>query len=48
MSVSMGLVDPDDIFLTEWQGSILGPQGVCLQFILIHNLCMSPSVCILF
>lgn len=28
MSVSMGLVDPDDIFLTEWNGSILGPMGV--------------------
>ncbi|KAJ1434012.1 ubiquitin conjugating enzyme [Ochromonadaceae sp. CCMP2298] len=27
MSVSMGLVDPDDIFLTEWNGSILGPPG---------------------
>lgn len=28
MSVSMGLVDPDDTFLTEWNGSILGPAGV--------------------
>jgi len=28
MSVSLGLVQPDDVFLTEWQGSILGPQGV--------------------
>lgn len=28
MSVSLGLVNGDDIFLTEWQGSILGPQGV--------------------
>lgn len=28
MNVSMGLVDPDDIFLTEWNGSILGPAGV--------------------
>lgn len=28
MSVSMGLVDPDDIFLSEWNASILGPQGV--------------------
>uniref|UniRef100_A0A7S3MGY3 UBC core domain-containing protein n=1 Tax=Spumella elongata TaxID=89044 RepID=A0A7S3MGY3_9STRA len=27
MSVSMGLVDSDDIFLTEWNGSILGPPG---------------------
>lgn len=28
MAVSMGLVNSDDIFLTEWQGSILGPSGV--------------------
>ncbi len=28
MSVSMGLVNSDDIFLTEWQGSVLGPHGV--------------------
>jgi hypothetical protein len=28
MSVSMGLVDPDDVFLTEWNASILGPAGV--------------------
>mmetsp|Transcript_7177 Transcript_7177/g.10677 ORF Transcript_7177/g.10677 Transcript_7177/m.10677 type:complete len:139 (+) Transcript_7177:89-505(+) len=25
MSISMGLVDPDDILLTEWNASILGP-----------------------
>jgi len=30
MSVSMGLVNGDDIFLTEWQGSILGPGGVSI------------------
>jgi len=28
MSISFGLSDPDDIFLTEWNGSILGPPGV--------------------
>lgn len=28
MSVSLGLVDSDDILLSEWQGSILGPGGV--------------------
>lgn len=33
MSVSMGLVNPDDIFLTEWQASILGPHGVCETYI---------------
>lgn len=27
ISVSMGLVNSDDIFLTEWNASILGPQG---------------------
>ena len=31
MSVSMGLVDPDDIFLSEWNGSILGPHGVSID-----------------
>lgn len=31
MSVSMGLVDPDDIFLSEWQASILGPGGVSIS-----------------
>lgn len=31
MSVSLGLVDPDDIYLTEWQGSIIGPAGVSLS-----------------
>lgn len=28
MTVSMGLVDPDDILLTEWNASILGPPGI--------------------
>eukprot|EP01041_Mallomonas_annulata_P009418 gene9418-19553_t len=27
MSISMGLVNGDDIFLTEWNASILGPPG---------------------
>jgi ubiquitin-conjugating enzyme E2 variant len=27
MSISMGLVNSDDIFLTEWNASILGPGG---------------------
>ena len=27
MNVSMGLVSHDDILLTDWNGSILGPQG---------------------
>jgi ubiquitin-conjugating enzyme E2 variant len=35
MNISLGLVDHDDIFLTEWQGSIIGPPSVMtLNFIL--------------
>jgi hypothetical protein len=26
--VSMGLVDPYDLFLSEWSASIIGPPGV--------------------
>jgi ubiquitin-conjugating enzyme E2 variant len=42
MSVSMGLVDPDDIYLTEWQGSILGPHGV--SFRLCFSLASMPVI----
>lgn len=28
MSISFGLVDSGDTFLTEWNGGILGPVGV--------------------
>jgi hypothetical protein len=27
----MGLTNPDDIFLTEWNGSIIGPPGVLIK-----------------
>jgi len=27
MSISMGLVNSDDIFLTDWNANILGPHG---------------------
>lgn len=37
MSVSLGLVEPDDILLTEWQGSIIGPAGVSLMFFSFNN-----------
>ena len=30
MAISYGLVDPSDIFLTEWNGGILGPPMVSL------------------
>jgi hypothetical protein len=32
MSVSLGLVQPDDILLKDWNGSILGPPGVSLLY----------------
>ena len=35
-SCSLGLCDPDDIFLSEWNGSILGPMGVSKAFITIN------------
>lgn len=28
MSISFGLADPGDTFLTDWNGGILGPVGV--------------------
>lgn len=28
MSISFGLVDADDILLSDWNGTILGPPGV--------------------
>jgi hypothetical protein len=31
MNISLGLVDPDDIFLAEWNGSIVGPPGVIVS-----------------
>ena len=31
MNISYGLVDPADIFLSEWNGGILGPHGVSYQ-----------------
>ena len=32
MSISFGLVDSGDTFLTEWNGGILGPPGVSVVF----------------
>ena len=36
MSISMGLVTGDDIFLTDWNASILGPHGVS-QLLINYN-----------
>lgn len=30
-SVSFGLVDGEDIFMTDWNGTILGPNAVSLS-----------------
>jgi ubiquitin-conjugating enzyme E2 variant len=32
MSISFGLVDSGDTFLTNWNGGILGPGGVSLSY----------------
>lgn len=37
MSISFGLVDPGDTFLSHWNGGILGPPGVSVY--LYTNLC---------
>ena len=31
MSISFGLVDSGDTFLSDWNGGILGPPGVSVQ-----------------
>jgi DNA topoisomerase-2/ubiquitin-conjugating enzyme E2 variant len=33
MSISFGLVDSGDTFLTDWNGGILGPVGVSGRFV---------------
>lgn len=38
MSVSLGLVNPDDILLTEWNGSILGPLNVSNMQLFMNTL----------
>ena len=32
MTISLGLEEPDDIFLTRWIGTILGPAGVSFSY----------------
>lgn len=36
MSISFGLVDSGDTFLTDWNGGILGPVGVSLLGVGVH------------
>jgi hypothetical protein len=33
MSISFGLQDPGDTFLSDWNGGILGPVGVSFRFV---------------
>ena len=35
--ISFGLVDPADIFMTDWNGSIFGPPGVSIHQICTHK-----------
>ena len=46
MNTSFGLVSQDDIFMTEWNGSILGPQGVSVSVACLHGrlLCQTLAV----
>ncbi|MGV2339255.1 MAG UNVERIFIED_CONTAM: hypothetical protein LVR18_36335 [Planctomycetaceae bacterium] len=41
MSISFGLVDSGDTFLTNWNGGILGPGGVSflIEFFVIPSIC---------
>lgn len=36
-SLSWGLVDDQDVNLSDWNATILGPQGVCcFKYIILH------------
>ena len=43
MSISYGLEHADDIFLTNWIGTILGPAGVRTQLTFECDLSISKS-----
>ena len=46
MSISFGLVDADDIFMTDWNGSIFGPPGVsrlCCCLLALKFICEEAS-----
>jgi ubiquitin-conjugating enzyme E2 variant len=51
MSISFGLQDPGDTFLSDWNGGILGPVGVSFKFpmnIFVVHLNFTQSHSILF
>ena len=43
MSISFGLQDPGDTFLSDWNGGILGPVGVSVESWKM-SFCQSPCV----
>ena len=40
MSISFGLVDSGDTFLSDWNGGILGPAGVSCCFVCSNCTCI--------
>ena len=44
MSISFGLVDSGDTFLSDWNGGILGPAGVSCCLILCCFACFSCCI----
>lgn len=35
-SISLGLANPEDIFMSDWNGSIFGPPGVCWVLVYVY------------
>lgn len=44
MSISFGLVDSGDTFLSNWNGGILGPGGVRIFVFQFHNFCIRLNI----
>jgi hypothetical protein len=38
MSISFGLIDPGDTFLSDWNGGILGPVGVSILILAVRSI----------